>query len=549
MSRALHYIFSFPFYTASSDNDGSFPYHEPGVVELLILLSFIFFLNVVRTVADYYLYAGIIAEIVLGMVYGDPLAGILPSDWEGTFTVLGYLGLIGIVFEGGLSTDLSLLVANLPLSILCACVGIALPVAFSFALLYAGYNYHPLEAFAAGAALCSTSLGTTLMALNSVTNSLASPDTDSNMVKVEKEQARTVNGAVSAAVPPCIPLSDTPSTLPPPPPPLQKSRIGTILISAAVLDDVIGLVLSSLVPALSSLSSATPHTRLAWTVVRPLLASALMAAIAPLVARFVLRPAFRFRRLGERWCAPRQAGRLWGSTRLLRLVSRPGSDIWGTQGHADAVGVTLMILLVSAFAAIAFYTGSSVLFGAYLAGLTVTYLQHPAKARPSDDTPAPKLSFEATYARTVGPLQQALLAPLFFASIGYGIPFLSLWRPKVLWRGVLYALLMAAAKLAAGLPVVLWAMCSRTPNSSRASPIKESLCPALFIGVAMVARGEIGLLIAQIARGAGDAPGLLGDEVFLVCIWAILLCTLFSPIGVGYIVHRWQHHIVHGIWA
>ena len=74
------------------------------------------------------------------------------------------------IVVGGLSTELPLLFANLPLSTLCAATGIGLPVAFSFALLTAGYGYAPLEAFAAGAALSSTSLGTTLMALNSVTS-------------------------------------------------------------------------------------------------------------------------------------------------------------------------------------------------------------------------------------------------------------------------------------------------------------------------------------------------------------------------------------------
>lgn len=74
--------------------------------------------------------------------------------------------------SGGLSTELDLLFANLPLSLICALTGIGLPVALSFALLAAGYGYVPLEAFAAGAALSSTSLGTTLMALNTVTSSI-----------------------------------------------------------------------------------------------------------------------------------------------------------------------------------------------------------------------------------------------------------------------------------------------------------------------------------------------------------------------------------------
>ena len=43
-----------------------------------------------------------------------------------------------------------------------------MPIALSFALLTKGYGYSPLVAFAAGAALSSTSLGTTLAALSSV---------------------------------------------------------------------------------------------------------------------------------------------------------------------------------------------------------------------------------------------------------------------------------------------------------------------------------------------------------------------------------------------
>lgn len=72
------------------------------------------------------------------------------------------------------------------------------------------------------------------------------------------------------------------------------------------------------------------------------------------------------------------------------------------------------------------------------------------------------------------------------------------------------------------------------------------------MGVAMIARGEIGLLIAQLARTQSPSSsdrGLLGDEVFLVCIWAILLCTLLSPISLGIIVRRLGHKITQGIWG
>ena len=70
----------------------------------------------------------------------------------------------------------------------------------------------------------------------------------------------------------------------------------------------------------------------------------------------------------------------------------------------------------------------------------------------------------------------------------------------------------------------------------------------------MVARGEIGLLVAQIAHNnlhtsRSDSTSLLGDEAFLVCIWAILLCTLGGPICVGFIVRRWESNIRHGMWS
>jgi hypothetical protein len=133
-------------------------------------------------------------------------------------------------------------------------------------------------------------------------------------------------------------------------------------------------------------------------------------------------------------------------------------------------------------------------------------------------------------------------------------PFLSLWRPAVLWRGILYALLMSVGKLSVSIPIVLCSVWSRRgvgESSSLIARFQDSAFPALFVGVAMIARGEIGLLIAQIAR-EGDTStgnGLLDNEAFLVAIWAILLCTLLGPIGVGFIVTRWKNKIVHGAWT
>ncbi|KAI0687338.1 hypothetical protein C8Q76DRAFT_635401 [Earliella scabrosa] len=581
------------------------PYHEPTLIQLLVLASFLYLCNIARIVTDYFLYAGIVAEITLGIVYGSPLANLLPADWEHTFTALGYLGLILVVFEGGLSTNLPVLVSNLPLSTLCALVGIGLPIGLSFALLNVGFGYRPLEAFAAGAALSSTSLGTTLAALNSATKS--------NPVKGPSQLSNSTRESVDGSIPMSNDQQEDMNTSTPTlpsEPTLQQSRIGTVLISAAIIDDVIGLVIASLIPALATIdsessSSGSGHGRdnLAWTIVRPLLSSCLIAAVGAIVARFILRPLFWYRRIGERWCAPARHRKPWG----LRWAFREGNG-WGTEAHADAVKLLLMVAVVSALAAITTYTNTSVLYGAYVSGLILTYISKPPTTSRDALDPiaseaaqyhAKAVSFEDAFARVIGPLQNFFLLPLFFASIGFAIPFLDLWNPTVFWRGIVYSVLMTVAKLAVGLPILLYpaigAFCASIPTRLRplAASVRKfqprtnaqlghekpsdmpdptsasqsdppaiwkstlaSLPAAAFIGVAMVSRGEIGLLIAQLARtgshsGDGDSgsSGLLGDEAFLVAIWAILLCTLVGPVSVGVVVRRWGPRVTAGIWA
>ncbi|KAI0084196.1 hypothetical protein BDY19DRAFT_1096590 [Irpex rosettiformis] len=572
----LSYIFRLPLsiFSSSSASSESLSYSQPPATDLLVLLSFLFLLNVVKVAANYVLNAGIIAEIILGAVYGTPLSAILPQSWEVSFTALGYLGLIGLVFEGGLSTDIQALLSNLPLSFTCAVVGVALPISFSFALLQVGFGSRSLEAFAAGSALASTSLGTTLMALDSVSpRSRQSNQSSTVLVDGDKATAHVQEQA-------CTNVENSR----PPERSLQQSRIGTVLISAAVIDDVIGLVLVSLVPALAEINAQTgpkSNSSLPWTIIRPILASILMALVTLLVSRFVLRPLFWFNDIGERWCAPRRPGKPWGFEGIIRNQSNLG---WGTRSHADAIQLTLTMLTISAFSVIAFYTGSSVLFGAYTAGLTLSYIAQPPASCPDDtkQTRADALSFEKMYSRTIGPLQDHFLAPLFFASIGFSIPFRALWRPVILWRGILYSILMCIAKLATGIPVLCWSiwehsrgtrsgaspplsldvadsveMTVRRPSSetrSRSSSQDQNpspsfllhLAPALFMGSAMVSRGEIGLLVVQIAHDPQSS--LLSDDTYLIAIWAILLCTLTGPIMVGILVKRWNRWLQTGIW-
>jgi hypothetical protein len=71
----------------------------------------------------------------------------------------------------------------------------------------------------------------------------------------------------------------------------------------------------------------------------------------------------------------------------------------------------------------------------------------------------------------------------------------------------------------------------------------RSLYPAAMLGTAMTARGEIGFLIASIAETTGlfassSRPSNGSSEIYLVVTWAIVLCTIIGPLGVGTLVKR-----------
>lgn len=164
---------------------------------------------------------------------------------------------------------------------------------------------------------------------------------------------------------------------------------------------------------------------LGWVIGRPIVASAAMAIATPVLTKFVFAPIFR------RWI----------------------EHTFAKYDHLS--NITLMVLVLSAFITIAAYAGTSVLFGAFLAGTFLTYLpsKHPdgpfvVMSREEGEREADKSpTFVHTFERYLLDVQKYLMEPLFFASVGFAIPFLKLWTGKRIWRGIVYSLLMAFAKV------------------------------------------------------------------------------------------------------
>lgn len=84
----------------ATSGDAALPYHEPGIVTILILTSFLYLLNVIDSVLDKLLYCGLLGQIFLGVAWGTPGGKWLGVEAEHVITNLGYLGLLLIVYEG-----------------------------------------------------------------------------------------------------------------------------------------------------------------------------------------------------------------------------------------------------------------------------------------------------------------------------------------------------------------------------------------------------------------------------------------------------------------
>ncbi|KAL5121720.1 hypothetical protein ACEQ8H_000407 [Pleosporales sp. CAS-2024a] len=491
----------------------SLPYHEPDLVTILVHASFLLLLHVAHAALDKVLYCGLLGQLVIGMAWGPPGAKWLTASVEEAVVQLGYLGLLLLVYQGGLHTSFPSLKANLLLSAGVALTGICLPIALSYTL-QGLLHATPIQAFAAGAALCSTSLGTTFAVLDASR--------------------------------------------------LSASRLGVVLTSAAMMDDVVGLVM---VQVISNLGG----DHFSWvTAVRPILVSIAFAAMTPVVCLLLVKPITA--RLNRYRDAHPKSG-------LARILCKSSTAF---------VNHTLILLALVAGAT---YAGTSNLFAAYIAGASISWwdseVPHVVVREMVDVTSCGTCIYEHYYHAAVS----RMLQPFFFASIGFSIPLTNMFKGSIVWRGIVYTLLMAFGKLTCGLwlvrlslrwgtrgsrvksllsrgPVMsiphLWGKSAKrspqevatatapaaAPGPSHGSqrtccrpPKPFSLHPPLILGLAMCARGEIGFLISGVAEATGvfsssSEASNEPSDLFLVVTWAIMLCTVMGPLGVGLSVRR-----------
>ena len=143
----------------------------------------------------------LVGEMVVGMVLGPELLNVVPFPLA--LTLVGEVGLLLLVLEAGLEVDLAMLKQIGGKGLVVAVVGSALPLGIGTALAFWVARIDIIEAFAVGASLAPTSMAIAL-----------------NILKVGK-QLHT----------PC----------------------GQLIIAAAVIDDVVALILLSMIKVSSFL--------------------------------------------------------------------------------------------------------------------------------------------------------------------------------------------------------------------------------------------------------------------------------------------------------
>lgn len=157
---------------------------------------------------------------------------------------------------------------------------------------------------------------------------------------------------------------------------------------------------------------------------------------------------------------------------------------------AETPLVPAFILMLS-LALVAGYIGLAAIIGAFVAGLIVA----ETEARR-------ELEHE------IRPLGQ-IFTPFFFAVTGSQVDLAVLFAPAALGLALALVVVGIAAKVAGGL-VGAWGL---------------GLWPAATVGFAMVPRGEVGIVVANL----GLAAGMFTRDLFSAVVVAVVLTTVVAP--------------------
>lgn len=363
---------------------------------LFVLAAVILATKLLGEVAQRFGRPAVLGELVAGVLLGASVLGIYDPH-SPVLQAFAQLGVLVLLFQIGLGTDLRSLRRFAAPALMVASVGVLLPFVGGVALMRV-MGIEPVAALVAGAALTPTSVGISARVLNDLGR-------------------------------------------------LQSAE-GQVVLGAAVFDDVIGLVILSVISGVVTGGSVT------WLGVGRTAGVAVgFIAVALVMGSVAIPPLFRA---------------------LERIRT------------AGALGLIALAFALS-LAWLAAASGSAMIIGAFAAGLIL----HPTPQRREIEVSVTALGH--------------LFVPIFFASVGAAVELRTLASPSVLLLGAVLLAVGAAGKIAAGFSP--WWFDGNK----------------LLIGVGMLPRGEVELIIAQMALASGAiSSGLFGALMLVVAATALI---------------------------
>jgi len=356
----------------------------------------------------------VIGELFAGILLGPSLLGwIDPAE---AIRLMAEIGIILLLFEVGLGTDIKRLVTTGAKSLIVALSGFILPLILGFSLGYWIFELPLLVSLFIGGTLTATSIGITVRILTDLKR--------------------------------------------------QYAEEGQIVLGAAVLDDILGVVLLALLYEFSigggvSLINAS----------KVLMFIAIFFLLAPIAAK------------------------------LISLIIKRLDTISETPGLLPTTIISLVLL----FAWLAHEVGAPELLGGFAAGLALSrrfFLPFGIALHTDPD-------FAVRIEDQMRPIIY-LFTPIFFVYVGLSLNFREIdWGSPFIWIFSLSLLVVAIVGKLVG-----------------ALLLRESWTTRWVIGMAMIPRGEVGLIFAELGR----VSGIFENEIYAGLVLVIAVTTLLSPI-------------------
>ena len=369
--------------------------------------------RVVGELAVYLRMPSVIGEIVAGIILGPTLLGF--AEATGLIQILAEIGVILLLFQVGLETDISELAKSGSKSVIVAATGFVIPFGSCFALSYYVFELDLLVSYLIAGTMTATSIGITMRTLSDLGRG--------------------------------------------------QSREGRIILGAAVLDDLMGVLLLAILYNFVTSGSLD----LAGTS-RILLFMLIFFLVAPAMAKSI-----------------------------SYVIHR-----WESFSEIPGIVPTSIVSLVLFLAWLSHALGIPELLGGFATGLALSrrfFLPFGVALKADPE-------FSNNVHEQMKPIIN-LFTPIFFAVVGLSLDLSALhWDSTFFW---LFSISLVAVAILSKMVGALL--------------LRESLARRVAIGMAMVPRGEVGLIFSQL----GLITGLFDAEIYTTVVLVIAYTTLLTP--------------------